>query len=142
MIASVLGETEYDASVSIEEQSEVLLLPIPTFKDWVEAYRPIKQFVYKQIMGRVTDVAKLLERVAFRSIPYRLADYLLSQAQFAQNNVIRLTHEQLSIEIGTAREVLGRTLKNFADLGAIALGRGQINLLDRDTLREIAERHL
>ena len=135
MLASIIGETAYEASVDIETEAEVLIIPIPTFNELMDTFKPIKQYVYKQIMARLTDVTKLLEHIAFRSIPYRIAEYLLSAGA-----TLRMTHEQLAIELGTAREVVSRTLRNFVQEGAISLGRGRIQIIDANRLERIMAR--
>ncbi|WP_239616281.1 Crp/Fnr family transcriptional regulator [Cohnella mopanensis] len=140
MLASVLGETEYEASVSVETPTEVLVLPVPTFNSWMDAFKPVKRFVYQEMASRIIDVTTLLEQVAFQSIPTRLSDYLLSRFDGPQADTLFITHEQIAIELGTAREVITRTLKSFAKAEAITLNRGQIVLLDRNALRALSNR--
>jgi len=139
MMASALGETEYEASAAIEVLTEVFLLPIADFKSWVDDFKPVRQYVYKQIISRITDVTNLLENVAFQSIPCRLADFLLIRSSAREKATLRLTHEQVAAELGTAREVVSRTLKSFAAKGTLALKRGEITVLSPHNLQAIAE---
>lgn len=139
-MASILGETEYEASVAIEEETDVLLLPVSVFRDWMNTIKPIRQYIYKQFIDRMTNVTKLLDNIAFQPLPYRIADYLISE--FVKGDCLRLTHEQLAIEIGTSREVITRILKSFAEQGAIELSRGKIIILDRGILNRIIKQHL
>jgi len=53
-----------------------------------------------------------------------LAAFLLHQHQY--NTVIQLTHEQIAVELGTAREVISRLLKDFESKGYISLQRGSV----------------
>lgn len=46
MMASILGELVYESSASIEVESEVLLFPIGVFKEWMDHYKPLRQFIY------------------------------------------------------------------------------------------------
>jgi ABC-type uncharacterized transport system YnjBCD ATPase subunit len=48
------------------------------------------------------------------------------------------THEELAGELGTAREVVSRVLKEFERLGAIALARGRVELSNENILRSRA----
>ncbi|MUT64812.1 Crp/Fnr family transcriptional regulator [Paenibacillus sp. NEAU-GSW1] len=139
MMASILGEMEYEASASIETEAEVLLLPVDVFKHWMDLYAPLRQYIYKQIVERMTSVTQLLENVAFQPIPYRIAEYLWLQSAHADS--LQLTHEQLAIELGTSREVVTRTLRSFASDGVVALSRGRIGIPKRDALLKIIERH-
>jgi len=140
VIASILGETEYEASVSIEAETEVLLLPVSEFRSWMDTIKPIRQYIYKQFIDRMTNVTKLLENVAFVPIPYRIAEFLIIKS--AQVESLQITHERLAVELGTAREVITRVLKDFASKGAIVLRRGNITILDRSILRNILDQYL
>ena len=48
------------------------------------------------------------------------------------------THAEIAADLGTAREVVSRLLKEFERLGAISLARGRITLNDSDLLRGLA----
>ncbi|MFB9324646.1 Crp/Fnr family transcriptional regulator [Paenibacillus aurantiacus] len=137
MLASILGELEYEASISIESDTEALLLPVEMFRSWMNAYQPVRRFVYGQFVGRMANVTRLLEQIAFEPVPRRLAELLL--ATTADRACVPVTHENLAIELGTAREVISRLLKDFASQGAVALGRGRITVLDRERLAAISD---
>lgn len=136
MMASILGETEYEASVSIETQSELLLISADVFRSWMDRYKPLRQFIYKQFIDRITAVTNLLESVAFKPIQLRLANFLL-EATSETSSTLNITHDQLAVELGTAREVVSRTLKEFQSKGILALSRGKIRILDRVSLNKI-----
>jgi len=142
MMASILGETEYQASVSIEAESEVLMIPVPMFRRWMERSKPVRQFVYGQFVERMTSVTELLENVAFQSVPYRVAEFLLSESSLVETSSIRITHEQLAIELGTAREVITRVLRDFVKQGAVQVQRGRITMTDREILELILKQEM
>ncbi|TBL73949.1 Crp/Fnr family transcriptional regulator [Paenibacillus thalictri] len=137
MMASIMGDMEYEASVSVETESEVLLIPVPLFKSWMDTVKPFRQFIYRQFVERMTKVTALLEQVAFQPVPCRIAAYLLRHSEHADR--LHITHERLAIELGTAREVVSRVLKDFAEKGAIASQRGKITILNRSFLTAMSE---
>jgi CRP/FNR family transcriptional regulator, anaerobic regulatory protein len=141
MMASILGEIEYEASASIESESEILLIPVDKFKTWMDHHSPLKQFIYKQFIQRINAVSSLLENIAFKPMSYRLAQ-LLIQSTNEKNPILRLTHDQLAIELGTAREVISRTLQDFQRRGFLTLNRGKISILDRLALENILNQYL
>ncbi|MFF0830928.1 helix-turn-helix domain-containing protein [Brevibacillus sp. NPDC003359] len=51
-------------------------------------------------------------------------------------NHLSITHEAISIELGTAREVISRSLKEFEKAGWLQLGRGRIAAIRREVLQE------
>ena len=52
---------------------------------------------------------------------------------------LNLTHHQLAIELGTAREVVSRQLKEFERRGWVQLHRGTISLQDLPAIERLAE---
>jgi CRP/FNR family transcriptional regulator len=49
---------------------------------------------------------------------------------------LRMTQEKIAAEMGTAREVINRLLKEFERLGAIENARGVIKLQNESRLKE------
>lgn len=141
MMASILGETEYEASASLEVESEILLIPAGIFRMWMDNYKPLRQFIYKQFIHRINAVTNLLENIAFKPINYRLA-YLLFHNTNENTAALMITHEQLAVELGTAREVISRTLKDFQTRGILSLNRGKISHIDRLALEKIINQSL
>jgi len=68
----------------------------------------------------------LLEEVVFRKMDERLRDYLLEKSE---NNVLTTTHMTIANDLGTAREVVSRILKDFERNSEVELGRNSIRLL-------------
>ncbi len=70
------------------------------------------------------------------SVQLRLARCLLRQTD--ADSTVHATHEQLALEIGTAREVVSRHLKGLEQEGLISMKRGSITLLRPGALRAIS----
>jgi CRP/FNR family transcriptional regulator len=51
---------------------------------------------------------------------------------------VKATHQQLSVELGTAREVISRQLGEFQRRGWIGQSRGMVDLIDRTGLEKLA----
>jgi len=67
----------------------------------------------------------------------RIALYLREARDRQGTPTLRLTQEQVALEVGTAREVVSRVLGEFADEGVVALSRGTIKLLDEKLLKDL-----
>jgi CRP/FNR family transcriptional regulator, anaerobic regulatory protein len=65
----------------------------------------------------------------------RLAERLLELEQTA---IIAATHQALAVELGTAREVISRTLGEFQRRGWVELSRGEIRILSRAGLERLS----
>ena len=70
------------------------------------------------------------ELFAFKNLTSRLASALIEHYALKQSNVIDITHDILARDMGTAREVVSRALKQFEDSNLIKLHRGKIEILD------------
>ncbi|WP_242390542.1 Crp/Fnr family transcriptional regulator [Pararhodospirillum photometricum] len=80
---------------------------------------------------RLTDLLLLIEEVAFGRVDVRLAQTLLGRSQDGR---WQGTHQELATELGTAREVVSRQLKDFERRGWVSLGRGCVTVLSPDAL--------
>ena len=66
----------------------------------------------------------LVEDLLETNIDRRLAQHLIEAADAAGR--VERTHQAIGAELGTAREVVSRHLKDFERRGVVALGRGAI----------------
>jgi len=84
-------------------------------------------------------VMSLVEEVAFRRMDQRLARRLteLLRSDGGPDASVEVTHADIAADLGTAREVVSRLLKEFERLGAISLARGRITLRDAKLLDEL-----
>ncbi|WJQ81925.1 Crp/Fnr family transcriptional regulator [Brevibacillus brevis] len=139
MMASILGETGYEALAETEEETELLVFPVALFKYWMETYKELNQFIYRLFIKRMISVTNLIEDITFLPMDRRVAELLLRKTNTNSEAPLYATHEVLSLELGTAREVVSRILKEFERLGWIKLGRGKIYLLQRSELEQLAQ---
>jgi len=55
----------------------------------------------------------------------------------ADNSPVAVTHQALALELGTAREVVSRHLKQFEANGWVQLGRGTIQVREPGALKQL-----
>jgi CRP/FNR family transcriptional regulator, anaerobic regulatory protein len=72
---------------------------------------------------------EVVNAVAFTKVDERLLQLLKKKAALSQNASINITHEQLANELGTARAVVSRLLKQSEQAGLLQLGRNRITLV-------------
>ena len=138
MTTSILGESEYEASACVETASLALLIPVSTFRDWIDRYQRFRQFIFQSFANRILIMSSLLDSINFKSIRGRIAEYLIQHSQDSGDR-LSITHDMLSVELGTAREVISRTRKQLEKEGLIKLSRGQITLVNRDGIDNYVE---
>jgi len=125
---SARGIAECDlAAVSISrELSDQLLAGSVNFR----------QFIFGAFAKRVTDLFAVVEDVAFQRIDIRLAQKLIELA--GADSVIFTTHYHLAVELGTAREVISRQLREFQRRNWIQQSRGSITLTNRSDMIQLS----
>ena len=136
MISSVLASKDYPATATIEEDVEAILLPIPVFKGWMGKNEVMQQFVYKMLSERLVSVMTLIEEIVFHKMDERVAEFLIEMK--GEENLLTITHDAIAMELGTAREVISRIMKEFQQKGWVSLSRGKINILNQIALEKKA----
>ncbi len=86
---------------------------------------------------RLDHLTRLAEDLALRSVRGRLARFLLDHAEASQVTR-RWTQEEIAAHLGTVRDMVGRTLRAFAEEGLIRMERQRIMLMDRERLEREA----
>lgn len=130
----LLGHTRYQARGITEQALEMVLLPALSFHALLGKHEVFRNYVFHLFSDRLTDLMQLVSAVAFQKLDQRLAALLV-----AKQNPIHATHQALADELGSAREMISRLLKGFADQGWVKLAREQIEVTDRTSLKRFAE---
>jgi CRP/FNR family transcriptional regulator, anaerobic regulatory protein len=130
----LLGHTRYQARGITEQALEMVLLPVPSFQALINKHESFRDYVFHLFSDRLTDLMQLVSAVAFQKLDQRLAALLVSKP-----GPLHTTHQALADELGSAREIVSRLLKGFADQGWVKLAREQIDITDKTALIRFAE---
>ena len=95
--------------------------------------------VIKVLANRVRHFVSLVEDLSFKHVIGRVAKILLEHVGGQTGLGPRLTQQEMAAMAGTAREVVGRSLKALEEEGAIKLDRHRIIITDKEALKEIME---
>jgi CRP/FNR family transcriptional regulator len=118
----------------------VLVFSKPQFDQALDTAPAFRRFVFQNLGRRLTEVVARMEEVAFRPVDRRLAGLLLDRAD--QTGRVIATHQAVSVEVGSAREVVSRLLKRLESAGLVRLGRSTIQVVDRPGLERLAGRRV
>ncbi len=80
----------------------------------------------------------LVEDLSFKNVTGRVAKILLQNSNPGPDGYQRLTQYEMAAMAGTAREVVGRSLKSLEENGIIGLERHRIIIKDKEYLGRIA----
>lgn len=129
--ACLLGHKPYNAVGLVESDCELIMMPADDF-DCLLTIRDFREFIFSLFSKRVLDLMQLVDEVAFRKLDQRLARLLVSQGP-----LIVVSHQALADELGTVREMITRTLNNFADSKLVRLHRGSVEIIDIQGLERL-----
>lgn len=135
--ACLMGYEEYQAEAIAETDVSAVAIPRATFDSLIANSPDFRRFVFAAFSERITNLFKVIEEVTFARIDIRLAQTLLRLA--AGDRRVAVTHQQLAIELGTAREVVSRQLNNFQKRGLVNCSRGTIEIMDCEALEQLAK---
>ena len=132
----LLSGNDYPAEAVAESPVEALGISQAAFQDALARFPTFRDHVFERFSERLKNVIVRMEDLVFESIEARLARLLL---KLDNEGRVEVTHQELSVELGTAREVISRHLKRLEADGVVELGRGRVVVTDRDALIRIGE---
>ncbi len=131
----ILNASVFAALAITESPVEAVMLPAVFIRKWLDQYACWRSFVFALVTRRLDNLMTTIDEVAFRRMDLRIANWLNSAAD--TQGLISTTHQKISDDLGTSREVVSRILKDFEQRGAISLRRGEVQLLDPQRLRNM-----
>lgn len=132
----LFGNARYPAEGITDSAVTALAIPAADFHRVLQESAAFREFVFHSFTTHLASVITLVEEVAFGRLDVRLARYLLEHCD--AERVLRTTHQALATELGSAREVISRLLKELELQGRLELQRGSIRILDPVALQALA----
>ncbi len=114
----------------VEEKASLLFIPIQVHEQLVDEFKQWKDFVSTTYQHRFQEMLTVLDAVAFKRMDERLMSYIVTKMKQLKSNELHTTHQEIANELGTAREVISRLLKQLEKKKWIELGRNVIYIRD------------
>ncbi len=130
-IMSFLGGMHQEKSIvkaEVEEDAEILFLPVDKVSLFIKEYPEWLDYIFRLYHKRFEELLDIINAIAFKKVDERLLNLLYKKSSNLDSKTIIITHEQLANELGTARVVVSRLLKQLEDSGKLKLGRNKITL--------------
>lgn len=131
-IMSFLGGLHHETSkvkAEVEEDAEILFLPIDKVAAFIKEYPQWLDYIFRLYHKRFEELLDMVNAIAFKKVDERLLALLKKKAELTHSKTLAITHEQLANELGTARVVVSRLLKQLEESGSVQLGRNKISLV-------------
>lgn len=130
---ALLGALPFDATGVAATEVELASIPAEMVDQLVAEEPAFRTFLFRLYGERIADLMGLVEALAFQKLDQRLARLLVERGPR-----VKATHQSLADELGVAREMVSRVLRNFADRGLIEQHREVILVADPGALEQQA----
>lgn len=104
----------------------------------LNGYPKLSPNVVKVLTAKIRHLLELVEDLSFRHVINRIARLLLEYASDGTGPKPKLTQQEMAAIVGTAREVVGRSLKTLQEEGLIRIERNRLVIADKDALQQMA----
>ncbi|WP_129021659.1 Crp/Fnr family transcriptional regulator [Edaphocola flava] len=131
-IMSFLGGLHQETSkvrAEVEEEADILFLPMDKVSLFIKEYPQWLDYIFRLYHKRFEELLEIVNAIAFKKVDDRLLSLLKKKSELTQSRIISITHEQLATELGTARVVVSRLLKQLEENGVVQLGRNRITIM-------------
>ena len=131
-IMSFLGALHHETSkikAIANEESQILFIPVDKLPLLIKEFPEWLDYIFRLYHKRFEELLEVINAIAFTKIDERLLQLLQKKSTVTNSKTIFTTHEQLATELGTAREVVSRLLKQMEEKGMVTLSRNKILLL-------------
>jgi len=112
----------------VEEDSSIILMPQEELKLLSEKSVSLNLLIFDLFHIRYTELLETINQLLFNKLDVRLLDYLKLKLEVGKSDFIKISHQQIANEIGTAREVISRTLKKLEAENKIKISENGINI--------------
>lgn len=135
----VISHISFHSELIAAEDTEIMVIPTPEFARLTKENVYVRCYMYELSAERFSAVMWTMQQILFYSFDKRLATYLIKESEREKGRVLKITQEQIAVDINSAREVVARMLKQFSSDGLIENKRGIIEIRDYDGLYNIIE---
>ena len=131
--ACLMRHGTYPAWGIAETAVEALILAPGSFSALLRESADFRAMALGVFATRMAELVDVIDELLLHRVDLRLADWLARRAPAVQT-----THQAIAAELGSAREVVSRILKDFERRGWVTMRRGEIAVADAAALRRFA----
>ena len=128
-LSSALKQEKSRIKAITQQETEVIGVPSELayllgrrFPGWYD-------FVLDSYSARFQELLNMVDEISFSSLDQRLVKYLREKSELLNTLVLHLSHQEIADDLGTARAVASRLLKQMERRGMIQLLRGRLRIL-------------
>ncbi len=130
----VIRSIQFDVTIQAEKDTEFWRIPAGVYQQLMAESTAVSNYTNELMASRFSEVMSRMEQFMWRSMDKRLAAFLLQEALIEGTCELRITHETIANHLGSHREVVTRTLRDFQSAGMVKLSRGRVTILEKERL--------
>jgi CRP/FNR family transcriptional regulator len=128
-LSCCMGQTKSKIRAIAETDVTLIMLPKEKMTTWLSIYKSWQSFILQSYHNRVTELLEAVDTIAFLNMDERLFKYLKDKAMVTHNDLLTVTHKEISEDLHTSRVVVSRLLKKLENEEKIQLFRNSIRVL-------------
>ena len=126
---AALKNTPSKVFATTEEDSKILLIPVRLLPNWLKEYPDFNELFYNQFNLRYSELLDTIGHLLLDRMDKRLYVHLKKKSELTGSDSIKMSHNQIANELGTAREVISRVLKKLETDGKVVQNSGEIKII-------------
>ncbi len=127
-VVAGLTRTKSVAYAETETATKMFAIPIEVVRSVHTRYPQCADFLLHLFHNRFNELILFIDSIAFQTMDLRLIRHLKKRQEESGKNIIDTTHQQMADELGTAREVISRLLKQLENEGKIVNHRSKVEI--------------
>ena len=135
--ACMLNGMDIELDMEMETDCEIYTIPKKVYRKLYDENGAVKDYTMEMISEKFSDIMWLFNQFVFSNVAFRIAGALLEHRALEGGDELKITHEDIAKDAGTAREVVTRILKQFQADGLVKLTRGKVTVLEAGKLGKI-----
>lgn len=128
----VIRSIQFDVTIQAEKDTDFWRIPSDVYQGLMAQSTAVSNYTNELMACRFTEVMSRMEQFMWKSMDKRVASFLLQEASIEGTCELRITHETIANHLGSHREVITRTLRDFQDVGMVKLSPGMLTILDKE----------
>lgn len=126
----LLSDRPYSGFGYADGDVQAVAIAAPKFQRLLKNDAVFQKLVFQTYAHRVGELTDVIDDLLEHRTDLRLARWLAKRPEVE----IKKKQQEIAQELGTAREVVSRTLKAFEEWGWIKIGRGNVTVLNKGAL--------
>lgn len=133
----VISQITFETNMDAETDCEILIVNASVFGKLKENNIYVRCYMYEALSERFSSAMWTMQQILFEKLDKRLASFLIDEYERTDSQEIPMTHEQIAVQINSAREVVARMMKRFSSEGLVEMKRGKVILKNINGLEEL-----